>query len=153
MQGNLKAEISFADINDIEKIYDIEKNCFADDSWTLKMLKEACVSKYSRILKACSENGICGFLVYTVLGGDEINIDDIAVTPEMRGCGFAYGMIDFLFKIAVKENIRKITLEVREKNKAAIKLYEKFGFRMTAVRKNYYRNPVENAVLMDAETL
>ena len=151
MQCDIRTDICSE--KDAEGIYKISKQCFGDNSWSMKTVKSAVCGKYSHVIMAHMENSsaIIGFLSYTVIGGDEISIDDIAVVPSARRCGAADKMMQFLFRKASEEEIKKITLEVRESNTAAMKLYEKYGFKKTGLRKNYYRSPAENAVLMDSE--
>jgi ribosomal-protein-alanine N-acetyltransferase len=67
----------------------------------------------------------------------------------MRRRGIARKMIDLLAGYAEKCDVCSILLEVRQSNTPARTLYEDIGFKAVGVRKNYYKNPVENAILMD----
>lgn len=60
-------------------------------------------------------------------------------------------MMRYIFEKSEKSGIKKIMLEVRESNLPAIKLYEKYNMKKDGVRKNYYREPLENAILMSAD--
>lgn len=84
---------------------------------------------------------------------DEGSLTEIAVLKECRGQGIANMLMSELIKTAQEKNLAFITLEVRESNIPAISLYKKFGFREVGVRKNYYKNPTENALLMTRENL
>ncbi len=88
--------------------------------------------------------GYCG--IHTVL--DEGDITNIAVLPDYRKSGIASALLEGIIEYALSENISFITLEVRESNINAIKLYEKFGFELVGERKNYYPDNRETALLM-----
>ena len=89
------------------------------------------------------DNGIKGVLVYDLIY-DRIEIEYIIVESSSVRQGIATKMMDYIEK--KHNNIKNITLEVRESNISAIKFYEGLGFRRIAMRKNYYGN--ENGILM-----
>lgn len=72
----------------------------------------------------------------------------IAVFPEFRGQGYSRELMDQMEKSAVEKAINALTLEVRAGNEAALGLYQSYGFREEARRRNYYQRPVEDAVIM-----
>ena len=75
-------------------------------------------------------------------------ITNIAVHPDFRRMKIATRLLNKLFDVCVQSGLEAITLEVRESNESAIKLYEKEGFSSVGLRKNYYKNPLDNALLM-----
>ena len=77
---------------------------------------------------------------------DELHILNIAVDPTMRGRGVGSALITDLLKKARSLSVRALTLEVRESNAPAIRLYEKFGFKCAGVRPHYYTDK-ENALI------
>lgn len=88
-----------------------------------------------------------GFLILsTVL--DEAEILEVAVSENLRRNGIGSELMTEVFGWCEKNGIGQIFLEVRESNFPAINCYRKFGFVENGVRKDYYRNPSENAVLM-----
>ena len=91
-------------------------------------------------------NKKCGFIQYSKYY-DRIEIDYILVSLEYRRCGLASKMLEFLINYCKNEKQENITLEVSEKNVAAINLYKKMGFEVCATRDNYYGHG-ENALLM-----
>ena len=96
------------------------------------------------------EKKVAGFLILsTVL--DEAEILEVAVLENLRRCGLGSELMDEIFGWCAKNEISKIFLEVRESNFPARTYYKKFGFVENGLRKNYYREPVENAVLMSKE--
>lgn len=100
----------------------------------------------------CLEQGIvtayCGML--TVL--DEGQITNIATHPDARRQGLGERVTRALVEYGENNGISFFSLEVRESNFAAIALYEKLGFKKAGIRKNFYKLPVENAVIMIKET-
>ena len=87
------------------------------------------------------ENGIKGIIVYDLVY-DRIEIEYIVVDSDYRRKGIATKLL----KEIEKNDIKNITLEVRESNLTAINFYKKNGFKIEAIRKNYYGN--ENGYLM-----
>jgi ribosomal-protein-alanine N-acetyltransferase len=79
---------------------------------------------------------------------DECHILNVAVHPSFRRMGLASQMIDHLLEICRKRRILHYFLEVRVSNEGAISLYKKYGFRVCGVRKRYYVDTGEDALIM-----
>ena len=79
---------------------------------------------------------------------DEGYMGNIAVLPEHRGEGVGDELLTSLLRWGREKNLSFLTLEVREQNLPARSLYEKHGFEVVGLRKNYYEKPTDNAVLM-----
>ena len=88
--------------------------------------------------------GYCSMM--TVL--DEGDILNVAVKKDRQKEGIGQFLVDSVLRIAGMQGIKLVHLEVREGNGIARRLYERLGFKEDGLRKNYYENPVENAVLM-----
>lgn len=133
-------------IGDIDGILAIEKTCFTADAWSeeafIYRLEDESLPFLN--LTAEDENKVVGYLVATAFPW-EMNIDSVAVSPDHRRKGIARELIKTAVALSKAE---EITLEVRESNKPAVSLYESLGFEKVGNRKNYYQQPVENAVLM-----
>lgn len=82
---------------------------------------------------------------------DEAQITNIAVLKEFRRQKIAQKMLVYLIEKAKAKKLKILSLEVRESNIAAINLYSGLNFKKVGIRKNYYKNPTENAILMDLE--
>ena len=82
---------------------------------------------------------------------DEYYITNVAVLPEFWRKGIATAIMQKMISTCKEENGAFITLEVRESNAAAIKLYEKLGFVTKGRRKQFYSAPNEDAVIMTLE--
>lgn len=84
--------------------------------------------------------------LYSVI--DEAFVTNIAVMPDFRRKGVASVILKNIISYCRKSNIKKIMLEVRVSNNAAVSLYRKFGFAVDGVSKNHYSAPTEDAFLM-----
>ena len=100
---------------------------------------------------ACDEeNNIIGYIgIWTLL--DECQINKIAVMPEKRKIGIGKTILNHAIELTRDMGVKSWYLEVRESNTAAQALYRSAGFSSVGTRKNYYINPVEDAVLMSLE--
>ncbi|HYQ48545.1 MAG TPA: ribosomal protein S18-alanine N-acetyltransferase [Thermodesulfovibrionales bacterium] len=79
---------------------------------------------------------------------DEGHILNVTVHPEHRGQGMAQEMVRHIVGLLEERSCTAIFLEVRVSNEAALRMYERAGFRMITVRKHYYTSPEEDAVIM-----
>jgi len=79
------------------------------------------------------------------------HIANIAIAPSFRNKGFGSLLLNFIFNFANSMQIKKISLEVRVSNFAAIRLYKKFNFKIIKVLQEYYFDNREDAYLMEAE--
>ena len=129
----------------------IENTCFSEP-WSRKSLEDLLNCDYAVYFVAVDEEtnavaGYCGMYVSFDTG----NINNIGVLPQFRRCGIGASLLDKLCEYCTKSDITLLTLEVRQSNAPAIGLYEKFGFEMVGVRKNYYKKPTENGLLFNKE--
>ena len=130
----------------VNKVAELEKMCFSSP-WSESSLSEEIENEGAFFIVSVNEKkeveGYCG--MHIVL--DECYIDNIAVFPHARNKGIAKMLLSALEEKAKEINAYFITLEVREGNERARFIYEKFGFLNQGVRKNFYENPKENAVI------
>ncbi|RJQ54853.1 MAG: ribosomal-protein-alanine N-acetyltransferase [Nitrospiraceae bacterium] len=135
---------------DLAEVHAIENLCYSTP-WSLNSFKYE-LGKKDTILKVAVSNGrVTGYVcVRTIL--DVTHLLNITVLPESRRKGIA-GMLlsEALDELRRTKPATQLTLEVRQSNTAAIRLYEKFGFKVTGKRKNYYHKPDDDAVLMEVE--
>jgi ribosomal-protein-alanine N-acetyltransferase len=137
---------------DLDAVLAIEEASFTNP-WTRQMflweLQNVGVS-YGYVLRT-PEWPVAAFCTIWVVM-DEIHINNIAVRPECRGGGVGRVLLEFVLRLGAGLGARRATLEVRRSNQAALKLYEKLGFAVAGVRKNYYANPVEDALILWRES-
>ncbi len=88
--------------------------------------------------------GFCSFWIVL----DELHINNLAVLPEHRRAGVASALLDRVLADAAARGARRAALEVRASNGAALQLYDRFGFRTTAIRRGYYTRPDEDALVL-----
>lgn len=131
---------------DLEAVAELEKICFTE-SWSWKLLEAGLYSKYDEYYVFEQEGRILGYCNLRILAG-EGEIQRIAVLPDCRRLGVGRKMMEAMERSASEKQVYAVTLEVRESNLAARNLYESFGFAAEAVRKGYYRNPTEDALIM-----
>lgn len=80
---------------------------------------------------------------------DSMDIISIVIKKDYQRIGLASYLLKYVIDFAKQKNITKILLEVRKSNLPAQKLYEKYNFRKISIRKNYYNNPVEDALIYE----
>lgn len=128
------------------EIFNLEKECFPHDYWSYELIKKDLSSYF-----VCKyKNEFAGYVCFSFVI-DEAEITRIAVSPSYRREGIATKLIEFLKRYLLSKDCKTILLEVRASNTAAKSLYNKSGFVAYALRKNYYHNPDEDAVLMSVK--
>ncbi|MDD3254086.1 MAG: ribosomal protein S18-alanine N-acetyltransferase [Lachnospiraceae bacterium] len=131
---------------DLEQVAELEQCCFTE-SWSYGLLEAGIHSPYDVYYVYEQEGQILGYCNLRLLAG-EGEVQRIAVLPAFRGLGLARKMMEAMVDFARQQQALAISLEVRESNAIARKLYESCGFLAEAVRKGYYRNPSEDALIM-----
>lgn len=136
----------------IKAVSQIEKECFSN-AWSENAFYQELENPMSLTLVALhindvlSNETVAGFVNVRIVNG-EVYINNIAVSQPFRRMGYGKGLLLSLEASARSENASFITLEVRESNFPAISLYASLGYKTVGKRKGFYRDPVENAVLM-----
>lgn len=110
-------------------------------SWNLQTFEED--YKNSKYFVAKQNNNVIGFIGIRYIF-DDIDVMNIVIREDKRGQGIASNLLSYIIR---KNENKKINLEVNEHNISAIKLYQKFGFKVEGLRKKYY-NQKEDAILM-----
>ncbi len=131
---------------DLEQVADLEKCCFSE-SWSYGILESGLHSPYDVYYVFEQDGKIMGYCNLRLLAG-EGEIQRIAVIEQYRRLGLGRKMMDAMVEYARANQAAAISLEVREGNRAARSLYESYGFQAEAVRRAYYHNPTEDAVIM-----
>ena len=133
----------------VPQIADLEKMCF-HDPWSLNSIASEVSNKLSLWFVAVENEKVIGYVgSQTVLG--ETDMMNIAVHPDCRKRGIATLLITHLVDALAQQGSHSLMLEVRESNENAISVYRKLGFMDVGRRKNYYRNPKEDALILRKE--
>lgn len=127
-------------------VSEIEKLCFSHP-WSESTVSSEIKSGFSDFFGAFSEGTLCGYIGGRTIAG-ETEIFNVAVSPEFRRNGIAGALIDKFIEAVREKETQVVFLEVRASNLPAISLYEKKGFVFCGIRKDYYSDPKENALLM-----
>lgn len=132
---------------DVDTVAAIEKQVFTDP-WPKSAFRELLdVANRINLVLADSEARIVGYILAQV-GADELQIQNIAVEPSLR----RHGLGAMLLRRAEAEGVARgalcSVLDVRTTNEAAMALYHSFGYRMIGRRKDYYRRPVCDALVL-----
>lgn len=127
------------------EVAELERLCFADP-WSEKSL-ELLLSELATGF-VCLQDGRVVAYGGMMLTPDEGQITNVAVHPSARRRGLGRAIVDALIREAQERRLEQIALEVRVSNTAAITLYEHMGFTVAGRRKNFYRFPTEDALVM-----
>ncbi len=134
----------------IPEVAELERLCFPDP-WSERLLAEQLDSENAAALVALGEDGVLlGYASVSVVL-DEGYIANVAVQPYCRRQGIARALLRAFRRFARGSRLAFLTLEVRASNTPAIALYESEDYREAGRRKNYYRHPTEDAIIMTLE--
>lgn len=137
-------KITSATADDTESIAEIEKSSFSTP-WSENAIRES-MNAGTEFYVAYFKNKIVGYMGLSKIAGEGY-VTNVAVLPEYRRLGIGNKILDFVISNS-KDELEFISLEVRASNNPAISLYKKFGFENVGLRKRFYTNPVEDAIIM-----
>ena len=142
------SEIIFRKMNfdDIKSVAEIEFKTFSLP-WRLEDFWHEVINQDSESIVGELDGKVIAYAC-AWLSFNEADVANIAVEENFRGCGIGKKLFAELLNRVKLRGVKAVTLEVRVSNIAAIKLYESFGMRGVGVRKNYYCNPEEDALIM-----
>jgi [ribosomal protein S18]-alanine N-acetyltransferase len=135
---------------DLEEVLPIEEVSYTMP-WNRTMFEaELHGNRFARLLTArdSEQNILLGYVCFWMVF-DELHLMNLSVHPEWRRMGIGEELARRALSSAQEGGARLATLEVRASNEAAKRLYEKLGFKVAAVRHGYYREPKEDAVIMN----
>lgn len=135
-----------SDTEIFEKLSALDKKCVGADGWSAESFISE-VQKDNGIVLCFTDGNNITALLSGYFAEGEGDITSVAVDENFRRMGLAQKLIAEFIK-NLPENTENIFLEVRENNTPAINLYKKCGFEKLSLRKNFYANPCENAVVM-----
>ena len=131
---------------DLAEVMAVEARAFRNP-WSAELLERELGHEWSTILLAEEEGRLLGFVIFWVVH-DEIHILNVAVDPPQRRRGVARALLTEVLDRGKARGLALATLEVRRSNEAAQGLYEGLGFRRVGLRKGYYVDEGEDAIVM-----
>lgn len=149
MAKEISEKVAFRpmEIMDLPQIEKVEKSSFSTP-WPGKAFYDELMfnqfAYYTVVIFEGKVIGYCGF--WLIL--DEAHITNIAIHPDYRGLGIGEATLNYVMRFAKKMGADKMTLEVRASNRVAQTLYEKLGFVSSGLRKGYYTDNKEDALIM-----
>ena len=139
-------EIRPLQLRDLTAIEEIERSAYPTP-WSRSMFAGELSKPSSICLGAFEEQTLCGYLI-TSRYVDAWHVMNVAVAPDRQRMGIASALLSRLFELTSSDDRRGYTLEVRVSNAAAIALYERLGFEPRGVRRGYYTDNREDALIM-----
>jgi ribosomal-protein-alanine N-acetyltransferase len=133
---------------DLDGVLEVEGESFTNpwtrDMYAWELQNKSVCHIYVVRMDDCRVAGFCAFwLVF-----DEIHINNVAMRPQFRQQGIGTALLQHVLAEARTLGARRATLEVRASNEGARRLYERLGFYVAGTRRNYYSNPVEDALIL-----
>jgi ribosomal-protein-alanine N-acetyltransferase len=139
--------------DDLKEVLEIEQISFPTP-WSENIFLSELHSELSRIFLAKSglleEQKILGYICIWLVKG-EVHILNLACHPDFKRHGIATSLLVHSLFFSFQKGVRKVFLEVRASNKEALSLYRKYGFKPIGIRKRYYSDTKEDAVVMVLE--
>lgn len=136
------------ELSDIPNLGSLEEQIF-DDPWPREIFEELLEKAGTNALVVLAESGLVGYAVLEVTP-EYAHLTNIAVARDYRRKSVAKLLMDRIFEIVTERLSEIIILEVRPSSSPAISLYKKYGFNELYRQPNYYRQPVEEAIVMAA---
>ena len=134
--------------NDIADVLKIEQES-ALSPWSETQFRAELTNTFSKSLIIRKARHIIAFAIVWS-AADEIQIANVAISAASRRIGLATFLLQTIIEMARLNGSKTAHLEVRRSNLGAISLYQKIGFEISGIRKNYYTSPKEDAYLMSA---
>jgi ribosomal-protein-alanine N-acetyltransferase len=131
---------------DLDEVDAIERHSFKNP-WPARVFLEEMERAWARVDVARGDGHVLGFCNYWLVK-DEVHLLAIATHPDRRRGGVAARLLDHLLAGARANQAALVTLEVRRSNRPAIGLYERYGFGTVGVRRGYYAEDGEDALVM-----
>ena len=137
----------------LDDIMEIEEGCYGPHHWSRNSFAGEIDNACANYLVAVNDEGkAVGYMgVWKIF--DEAHVTNLAVHPKYQKRGIAHYLILSSLDYCYKNEIKFVTLEVRQSNERAKKLYESFGFKSLGIRKKYYQDNGEDAIIMWTESI
>ena len=149
----MKIKIQSMQKSEVDDVLKIEAEAYGEHHWSKDSFYGELSNDLAYYYSAFNENGeLIGYAgSWQIL--DEAHITTIAVRTDLKRKKIGEALLNRILDECYKNEIKYVTLEVRVSNEAAIKLYEKYGFKSLGTRKGYYQNNNEDALIMWTENI
>lgn len=124
----------------------LEEEIFSDP-WSYRDVQDLICTEGSMCFTAIDGGEVIAYVIGRLIA-PEGEIYRVAVKPEKRQRGIGYRLLDYAVKTSKGHGLERLFLEVRSRNLPAVKLYTAYGFKQIGLRKNYYKNPTDDALIM-----
>lgn len=138
--------------SDVDTVSAIERSAYTSP-WTRRMFESELWENpfsFAFVGREEEQRRIVGYVLFWMVY-DELHLMNVAVDPAWRRRGIGEELVRFAINTGLGRGIRMATLEVRTSNLSAQSLYRKLGFYQVGVRRNYYREPREDALLLQCD--
>lgn len=129
-------------IDGVKELLDV---CFGSSAWSRENILSQLDNPVSYCAVAMDEDKVVGYIAYEIIA-DEGSLAELAVLPDYRKKGIGRRLVELMLTSC--DAVRTVCLEVRTSNVPAISLYKSFGFKAISLRRDYYDNPREDALIM-----
>ena len=137
----------------LDEVIKVEEQAYGEHHWSKESFFNELNNQLAKYYCVFNEQGelvgYCG--CWQIM--EEAHITNVAVSPNFRRQNIGEALLIAIIKSCYKEMVKYLTLEVRVSNEPAIKLYEKYGFKSLGVRKGYYQDNNEDALIMWTENI
>ena len=131
---------------DLSAVLEIERECFPAP-WSERIFRDVLDLDYYHFVTAVLDGEVAGYCGY-IRSFETADIADIAVRTSLRRSGIGEKLLRRLMDDGYRAGVERFSLEVRASNAPAIALYEKLGYRQEGLRRGYYENPREDALIL-----
>ncbi len=138
--------VRWSDRADLEAVAELERLCFSIP-WSPAAIEEAFSNELYRFAVVEEKGKVVGYANFRIVA-DEGEIERVAVHPDSRRRGYGRKLMEAMVNYARRKGVRDMTLDVRVNNEKAINLYKSCGFAEEGRRRDYYREPTEDAIIM-----
>ncbi len=152
MEEVIEIKIQPMQRSEVDEVLKIEEQAYGEHHWSKDSFYGELSNNLAHYYSAFYNGELVGYAgSWQVI--DETHITTLAVKSEFRRKKIAEALLKNILEDCYKNGIKYLTLEVRVSNTAAIKLYEKYGFKSLGERKGYYQNNNEDALIMWTENI
>ncbi len=145
--------INFAKTEHIQLISEIELNEFHNEAYSYNTLSDMMKDNYllknnDNIFEISNDDDLIGYIIFHI-SDDFTDIFKIFVRDNDKRKGYATMLLNKVIELAKRYNSKKIMIEVRSNNNNAISFYIKNNFNQISIRKNYYKDPIDDALIFE----